>query len=253
MALPSNLCTGVSGANNLNCKIERGLAGDVYAGGTLLMTTTTANNNTANRNLAFYLSDTEAEIIIPPEPLGSISNGLLEPVGGSALIYNSQYNDNVRVDAPGETFGESFLTTSAFDLRSITLVKSNVTTYKAGNKLRVNIFAWNPTQDGNDTSEWVKGNGGGDEDPISGTGMTVLYSNDLVIPAGSMDAGSYIYLDLGTNIALAANTAYGFTCEYIYGGSGPNFFLAMTFTDDAIYPDGKQIGTNAHRQYGRSE
>lgn len=239
----SEFIYGGSGVGNINYRYDRGIGGDVFAGGTFIATTTSANNNTANRNMAFYLSDVAAVVVEPPAPLGSVSMGQLEPLEGSALISNPQQNTSVRVDAAGESFGESFVTTSAFDLRSITIMKHNWTSYKAGNKLRLKVFAWNPTTDANNSSEWVKGDGAGDEDPLNGTGMTIVYDHDLVMPAMIIDTGSYIYLDLGTNVALTANTAYGFTIEFIYGGSGPTHFICKAFQDDAIYPDGKQIGT----------
>jgi predicted esterase len=233
------------GSQNINYKLERGFGGDVFAGGTFIATTTTANNNTANRNLAFYLSDVGAEAAEPPpDSVGSLAINNIWPIGGSALIKNSQ-NNTSQGQAVSNAVGQSFITTSAFDLRTISLIKGPATIYKVGNKLRLNIFSWNPTTDANDVVQWKLGDGLGDGDLLNNTGMTLLYSEFFDLPDGLIDIGSFLHFALNTNIALAANTTYAFTTDFIYGGNGgATTFNYMKFNADA-YEDGQQIGATA--------
>ncbi|MBT3193850.1 MAG: hypothetical protein HN341_15000 [Verrucomicrobia bacterium] len=246
---------GNGGSQNINFKGHNASGGDVFSGGTLIGTSTTANNTIANRNLGFYLSNVSAEAPEPPpESKGILTINQVWPIGGSALIVNSQYN-TTQSGATNVHVGQSFITTDAFDLRNISLIKGNGTNHKAGNKLRLNVFSWSPTNDADDVTEWTLGDGTGDDDLVSGTGMTLLYSENFDLPSGLLDIGTFLHFDLNTNIALSANTAYGFTVEYLYGGNGGATIMNyMRFNDD-IYEEGRQVGatTNANTHVGSAD
>ena len=181
-------------------------------------------------------------------PRALVSNNL-KPFGRGALISNSLYNKTVRVDSPGESYGQTFKTKKAFDLRTITLIKSKTTRYRPGHKLRLNIFKWNPLTDANDISEWKKGQGiqKGEKDALKGTGMKLLYSYDFEIPKGTMTEGNYIHMEMDKPVPLEAETAYAFTYEFIQGKKqkGPRFFLCLSFNDTEAYNGGREIQTTS--------
>ena len=145
---------------------------------------------------------------------GSLLIDAIEPAGSNAPISSALYNATLS-GLLEKANGQSFITSTAFDLARIILVKGTSQSYNAGSMLRLHFFAWNPASDANDVSSWGSGDGTGDGDPLNGTGMTLLFSQDFELAAGSHAAESYIHFNLGTNIALAANTAYGFTSEFI--------------------------------------
>ena len=148
---------------------------------------------------------------------GSLLIDTLEPTGADTPLSSAAYDVNAS-GMVGTANGQSFSTTSAFNLARITMVKGSTQGYTEGNSLRLHFFAWNPTNDANDISFWGAGDGTADGDPLNGTGMTSLFSQDFELPSGTHQAGAYIHFNLGAPIALAANTAYGFTVEFVHGG-----------------------------------
>ncbi|MEP4077278.1 alpha/beta hydrolase-fold protein [Haloferula sp.] len=232
---------GGSGADNLNYKKHNGSGGEVFSGSKQIGTTTTANTSVVNADMAFYLCDTIAG---PSVSLGVLTVSTLEAIGGSALISSTPYNTS-QGGSVGNSVGQSFITTDAFDMRSLTLVKGPATNYKEGNQLKLTVFSWNPPSDANDVSQWGNGDGIGDGDPVNGTGMTVLYSEFFDVPSGMMAENDYLHFDLGAAIPLAANSAYGFTSEFIYGGGGGASQLNYKRHNGSggdLFSGGKQIG-----------
>lgn len=205
-----------TGGNNITYWRDNG--GDSYAAGRQIGTTTTANTNSATGDMAFYLS--ESIIVIPPS-VGTLRFSPLEALGGSALISMSDATGNANQNlADGNALGQTFTTTDAFDMTSLTLHEGTSWNMKYKNKFKLTVFEWDPSLDANDVSNWVSGDGIADEDILNGTGMTSLYSEYFDIPAGLTSGTGYVHFDLNASIPLAANSAYGFTIEFIYGGDG---------------------------------
>lgn len=205
-----------SGGDNITLLQERGLSGDVFGGGKKISATTSENSNGINGNMVFYLSDT---IVVVPPSLGTLRLSPLEALGRSALVSNSIYNASQSCKN-GEAVGQTFTTSSAFNMTSLTLLEGTVMNFKYKNKFRVTVFALDPPTDASDTTKWVKGDGLSDNDLLDLTGMTPLYSEAFEIPAGITSGTGYFHFDLNASIPLEANKAYGFTVEYVYGGEG---------------------------------
>ena len=203
--------------------------------------------NLYNRDgLPASVFDADNSIFVPVDPdPNTVIIDTNAPVGVNlaSASYNATQGGTL-----GNANGQSFITVDAFDLTSIALVKGVSQTYTSGSKLRLNFFTWNPTNDANDVSAWALGDGTADEDPLNGTGMTSLFSQDFDLPAGSIGATNFIHFNLGTNIALSANTAYGFTSEFIFGGSGANNinYMRHNGVGGDVFADGKQIGTTTN-------
>ncbi|NWK54536.1 prolyl oligopeptidase family serine peptidase [Verrucomicrobiaceae bacterium N1E253] len=191
------------------------------------------------RSLLFSLSCTfalGANTIIAEttEPTGAGT-----PISHPASAATTQQSYGIGV-AAGQTFKTG---DTGFDLARLTVVKATKQGYNAGTYLRLKLFTWNPSSDGEDVVEWKEGDGTTDGDPLNGTGMTLLYSEDFETPLGSMPALNYIHFNLSSPVTLAANTAYGFTIELLYSGHGSdNITYRRSHTSD-LYAGGRQIGT----------
>jgi hypothetical protein len=162
-----------------------------------------ANANSSDISFDLALRSTHSVSIVATLPAGT------DPTLSSSV------SDATEAGGVGVGVGQTFLTAGAVDLTSITLRKGTSTTYDGGNKLRLTVFAWSPATEPNTTTDWINGDGTADGDPLNATGMNSLFSQDFDLPAGTVNEGDFIHFNLGTSIALAADTAYGFTSEFI--------------------------------------
>ncbi len=130
---------------------------------------------------------------------GALTTDTIEPAGSFAIVSNSQYNASLS-GLQGVANGQSFIAPVSFDVARISLVKGTTQTYSSGNQLRLHLFSWNPTNDASDVTEWRKGDGTADGDPLDETGMTPLFSQAFDLPAGVISEGDFLPFDPETNV-----------------------------------------------------
>ena len=180
---------------------------------------------------------------------------IIDTTAPSANVQISQTtsNNNSGFDAGDFTqMGQTFTTGgTGFDLAEIAMIKGGNQNYTAGNTILLHLFSWNPSDDANNMSNggspgWSDGDGSGDLDPINGTGMTQISGEIFSLPSGLASAGDILHFQLATPVALTANTAYGFTFQFIYGaGAGPDSMSLKQASSGSPYADGRRIKTTA--------
>lgn len=152
------------------------------------------------------------------------------------------------------TRGNSFLVPDTGDasteyrVTGLTLRKNTTQTFETGDQLQVWIFAWDPTTDGNDETNWILGNGTSDGDPLSGTGMTALFSDTFPLDGLSFTANQYFTIDLNAApLTFNENAVYGFLIGFMDGDDGTGTYFQLWESGGVgqvgPYADGRQLRT----------
>jgi len=172
-------------------------------------------------------------------------NPLSQAVGGgfTAIKHNEMRGQTFLMPATGVS-GKSQWSMTTLTLRTAQTAYA----YEAGDQLELFVFAWNPSTDGNDVTEWSKGDGTSDGDPLNGTGMSLLFSQRYDLPTTSVAVGSYLHFNLETPVVLSENTTYGFAINLkdVVGGSVNNTMRLATGGDpNNVYSDGRLLITDS--------
>jgi len=162
-----------------------------------------------------------------------------EAGGGFTVIRNNEFAGQTFLMPATGVSGRSQWSMTALTVRTASTSYS----YEAGDQLQLYVFAWNPSTDGNDVTEWSKGVGPAG-DPLDGTGMSLLFSNRYDLPA-SISVGSYLHFNLETPVVLAENTAYGFViCIKDVEGGVVNNQMRLATDPANSYSDGILVRKN---------
>ncbi|MBT3193572.1 MAG: hypothetical protein HN341_13565 [Verrucomicrobia bacterium] len=211
---------GLGAPDNMNFRLHNSST-DTYTGGGKLYTTATSSSLTSNQDMAFYIGGTAAESTLLEVVVDSSA-----PTG--VVISNTTHFANFSADdSDTYTVGQTFLTDGAISISEIAVLKGTEQSYSAGNFLRLQIFKWTPSNDPNIGATWQAGNGGAD--PVANAGMTSLLDQNFSFASGTIAAEAFMHFELESAIELEEHTAYGFTIEFVHGGSGGD---SMTFRMD---------------------
>lgn len=138
------------------------------------------------------------------------------------------------------TRGQSFTTADTGDantewsVSALTIQKHSAQTYNTGDLLQLWIFAWNPSDDGTDTTNWELGDGLTDGDLVDGTGMTILLSEEFDIDTLAFTANGFITFDFSAApLSMSENTTYGFLVGYQDGDTSASSSLSFTLKERA--------------------
>lgn len=156
--------------------------------------------------------------------------------------------------------GQTFLVPDAgpastqWELQKLTLQKSVTQSTVGTSSLSLWVFQFNPSTSATDGSEWVKGDGLADADPLDGTGTTNILLNKATIDITnkSFTAGDYLHFAFSSPLLLDEGKAYAFYLQFAGNQSGitmdtnsPSipFQLASPSSSASSTPTGFMINT----------
>ena len=152
------------------------------------------------------------------------------------------------------TRGQTFLApdtgdaNTAYSVTGLTLQKSATQIFGAGDNLHLWVFAYNPSNDGNNVTNWANGDGWdpdtSNSDPLNGTGSTLLTAATISLNGLSMTGDTYFTFDFSDSpLTMTENTAYGFLLGYTDTDNAQYFEFKVDSNTSPQYASGVQIRT----------
>ncbi|NWK54537.1 PEP-CTERM sorting domain-containing protein [Verrucomicrobiaceae bacterium N1E253] len=169
-------------------------------------------------------------------------------IGGSAptedVVFSQTSHNNNSGSSVTTSTGQTFATTTAFDLSAISVLKGSTQNgYVVGDQVRLQIFT--VTDGATVATNWKTGSG--TSDPVASAGITPIFDSAFDITTSgtaNIAEGTLLTFDIG-NLSLSANTDYGFVFTFIDAAGGPNNmnFKQNTLSND--FANGMKISSSA--------
>ncbi|BDS07007.1 hypothetical protein NT6N_20470 [Oceaniferula spumae] len=150
----------------------------------------------------------------------------------------------------GQTFNVDANTGPSYQITTLTVQTFEDQTFGGGDEsMALEIFAWNPSGNGNTLTSWNMGDGAGDGDTLDGTGMTTMFSGTFDLSAHT--ANDYYHINfIPGEVTFQEDTAYAFVFTYLDSdfasttpADSPNF-IRFNVSGGNAYTDGLLLNTS---------